>query len=793
MNNNIDENKEKDNEKINNVNNTNIIKAIPEKKRLDIFSFAGIIDDQLKEKFSRRVLKLSTTKKSKVGNSSFMINIEQIEQKTKNLVTLEPFFSEFNNLMDKNGDKILSEISCVSSEDKFESNKIIYKYGDEIDKFYIIYEGQVELFFPFTEEVYMNIDEFYIYILRLRRYNEIEMLNDVLLLNEGKFLKEIGRKFNIDKYIYKLYMSYLKLKYDPDYLKEDNKKNKSINSGINSYNNYIFDYEDTFDDKEIKEMILRISDELIETIKYIMPEKMYEIVEERTENRFEKKIINIPKKLIQIFKKLNPRNIINSQNYYERILPKKIINDKLPSEKIIIMKYLKLDILKKGQTFGDFNLDSFALFSHQYLNIMKNTNLKQLKPHKYHNFRNMTVISLTPIHLYSFGRTIYTNYFRKYIEKKTYNKKTYILNHPLFANTNNKNLLNTYSICFKEEILKEGDNIIKENDPLKELNIFIYFIIKGECQLSCYKTIPQIDEIIKILGKEDYIKDTYNKDIKDILNTPQYEELIKDPIKIKLNYLTKNDIIGLTEYFDKDKYFINVNCTQKGTKIYKVDYRIIKLFIDSDEVIKENKDQIIYDKYKLLGEILINQRKMFFDSFLNIEKIKLDIDTGYKPNKIKYKSLPQINTYKANMLSYPKNKNKNNSIFSDYYPKSVTNKINNKTKLCHFNEDLDQLLININHRFTLRDRRIDKSNELRKKLKEKMEKMIKEKEIKINMMKTTEKKEKNLEKEIVFDKQFGTFRKSRSLFRNIFRILPSLKSNSLNNFDSQYELVLPYD
>ena len=88
MNNNIDENKEKDNEKMNNVNNTNIIKAIPEKKRLDIFSFAGIIDDQLKEKFSRRVLKLSSSRQSK----HFTINMEQIEQKARNLITLEPFF-----------------------------------------------------------------------------------------------------------------------------------------------------------------------------------------------------------------------------------------------------------------------------------------------------------------------------------------------------------------------------------------------------------------------------------------------------------------------------------------------------------------------------------------------------------------------------------------------------------------------------------------------------------------------------------------------------------------------------
>ena len=207
---NNNENEEKNKEKLNNLNNKNIIKGIPGKKSFDIFSFSGIFDQKLKEKITRRMLKLSSTKQSK----HFMINMDQIELKTKNLITLEPFFSEFNNLMEKKGNKIMLEISCLSSEDLFESNKIIYKYGDEIDKFYLIYEGQVELFFPFTEEVYMNIDEFYIYILRLRRYNEIEMLNDVLLLNEGKYLKEINRKFNIDKYIYKLYMSYLKLKFD---------------------------------------------------------------------------------------------------------------------------------------------------------------------------------------------------------------------------------------------------------------------------------------------------------------------------------------------------------------------------------------------------------------------------------------------------------------------------------------------------------------------------------------------------------------------------------------------------
>ena len=88
MKNNNDEIDKKNEEKLNNLNNKNIVKAIPEKKHFDIFSFSGIIDEKLKEKITRRMLKLSSSRQSK----HFTINMEQIEQKARNLITLEPFF-----------------------------------------------------------------------------------------------------------------------------------------------------------------------------------------------------------------------------------------------------------------------------------------------------------------------------------------------------------------------------------------------------------------------------------------------------------------------------------------------------------------------------------------------------------------------------------------------------------------------------------------------------------------------------------------------------------------------------
>ena len=81
--------------------------------------------------------------------------------------------------------------------------------------------------------------------------------------------------------------------------------------------------------------------------------------------------------------------------------------------------------------------------------------------------------------------------------------------------------------------------------------------------------------------------------------------------------MTKNDIIGLAEIFNNDEYFNNIICTGNDSKIYKVDIRIIKLLTDSDSIINENKNLIVYNKYKMLSEVLLKQRKMFFDSFIN--------------------------------------------------------------------------------------------------------------------------------------------------------------------------------
>ena len=165
------------------------------------YDYTPIMSRIKQDKKDKRKLKLNKNEEPKIKKFSDVFKLsdkrklsftklshkELYSPRLNTLLSLNPFCSDFKENIEKKAEEYLNTISDEFVEEKYKENNIIYKYGDEADKFFVIYKGSVSLFFPFTEIVNMNIDEFYIYILRLRRYNEIEMLNNVLLLNKGLF------------------------------------------------------------------------------------------------------------------------------------------------------------------------------------------------------------------------------------------------------------------------------------------------------------------------------------------------------------------------------------------------------------------------------------------------------------------------------------------------------------------------------------------------------------------------------------------------------------------------------
>ena len=816
---------------------------------------------------SNKERKLSFTKLSHIDLNSSRLNT---------LLALNPFCSDFKENIEKKGEEYLNILSEEYVKEKYKENNIIYKYGDEADRFFVIYEGNVSLFFPFTEVVNMNIDEFYIYILRLRRYNEMEMLNEVLLINKGLFIIDFDEKFNIDEYIIKLYNTSLKLKFDRTFVyrnrpkkkkiakikikNQENKKNpqnliNKIKSNIKSAkpktkfkkSSDVYQYteiDDGFDDnlfktindREVKECVLRIEEEIVETMRWIYPDKLHEIIQqEEEEEKVIKKLVQIPEELIKSYKKYNP-NIVKDIDYAKRILPPKIINKKLRREEMIVMKYLNLSKLTRGNYFGYFGQDSLSLFCPKYLNAAKSCSAP-LKIHKFFSFRNMTSISNTSkTCLLSFNKKIFSIYISKFIENKTLQKKRYLMNHPLFAKTTCLNLLKTYSICFKEQKVKEGEILFKENEKLDESNSKIYFIIDGEFQSYCKKNILQIDEVIKLIGYENSIVDTFPKELQGLLNTKYYNDISNKNLNLKLNFLSKNDIIGLSEVFIDDKYFNTLICSDRDTKVYSVDMRIVKLLVDSDDIILNNKNIIVFHKYQVLANTLLKQRKIYFDSFFSLEMHNIEKNLSNNEKDIS-KSNKNINvdthiTDKKNSKIESSNDNfvqkiidlnkgrsssmrsihKINEIRSSnieeklkkIQPKQLMVKniklinkkveiINNKKKLLRNLGDLDCMLINLNGKFTLSDKRLERTINFRKKYFEKMERLNLEKQLR------EKEKQKRLESQAKLRRSESNmknrgFHKSVSIYRNMFRELPLLPYKDVNlKSDGQYKLFIPYN
>ena len=584
---------------------------------------------------------------------------ENNEERVNFLLKLNPFYQKLNEI-EKHGEIIIRTISSEYRGTRYPPNKVIFRYGDEVTDFYLIHKGKVNLYFPFTESIYMNIDEYFIYLMRLRRYGEIEMLNDVLLMNKNAFMKEIEEPFDFDYFIVKLYNTFIKIKFSPIFLaQKEGKKYSSNNSSINGLNNrrnskkkiYINENEfnddvyKTFTDKEMKNLALRIENELIETIKWIKPEELRQIIKEEVDGETVKKIVKIPEYLVQKFKLLYPDEIKRDTTYNGRIEPVQIFNTSLPRQRVTIMRYLLLKTLSKGEYFGEYTNDSSYLFHSKLLYDMKHSKLN-LKIHQHTLFRTYTIVSIRDnneeyngnLYLGIIDKGLYIQYFRKFIEKVSYSKKKFLLNSRLFKNCSNENLVKGYSNCFQLKILKENDYLINEKTNLTEDNTFIYFINKGNFQSVCNQTVQSIDKILTHLDFQDKIANTIPLKLNKIKDTFFYEEICKKELKIKLNYLTENDIVGLSENILRDKYFNSVICISKEGSAYYVDSRIIKIFVESDSNIRDNKNLLLYNKYKVLCDALLKQRKSYLDSFCSfqIDSVKEKENALTKLSKKRY-------------------------------------------------------------------------------------------------------------------------------------------------------------
>lgn len=647
-------------------------------------------------------------------------SIRQNEIIVNYLMNLEPFTSQLQRVMGNSKEELIRKISIYYHSEIYLKGSLIFRYGSDADKFYIIHQGKVAVFFPYYENNMMNETEYFSYLLRLRRYGENEMLNNVLLLNQNTFLLD---DYNFDIWIRKAYNTLLKMKIDPSFINKDpirqNKKNykihtnnrssscdmdekvsgsakKDFNSSLQNYfrkDADFFEENELFDSKPQKMLVLSLEKEIIETISLSFPHLYKEIKQDKkSDNKFT--IISRPK--VPLAQIISPSNSaisntnITVEQYIERILPPQIPLEDQKLKKVIVLKYFLIKYLTKGEHFGDILSDSMSLFTQSQLSQLKKaSNTTNIQIHQYNSFRLISAVAVEDTYIGTIPKKCYIDYFKNAGERMNIKKLNYILNNQLFVNSNCPQLIKTYSVCFIEKKLKQGDILIREGDTINKDKIKLFFIEQGEFAVTCNKSIEQLDKLICQFGYGDLIDTTFPKCLHDLIDTPYYEQLLKSNILImKLNYLQINDIVGLSEVTNEGVYAFTVTCTSKTASVYEVNGHIIRLLVESDKIISENKDKILLNKFKIYSELLLKQRKTKFDCFFRIERTKYEPIKKKSLSSSKEKNIkillkkpqgnnePKFPSLKAYNLSTTKMMHKASSA-SDI--STINNSTNNKT------------------------------------------------------------------------------------------------------------------
>ena len=685
-----------------------------------------------------------------INNNNNNNNLEQNKIIINFLLQLNPFYYRLSKNFPQKSKNIIKKIIPEYKSNFYNKNTILFKYGDDADNFYIIHQGQIDILFPLTEFIYMSLDEYIIYLLKLRRFHEIEILNNVLLLNYYIFFFNFNSNF--DNWLKKAFKTLLIIKYNLSFLNE----NKNQYYIKNYHNVYSYDYEfnidninnynQIFNDKETKDLILRLEKEIILTIKICFPEIYREVI-----------IEPICKKhlIVKVFINKNEiNNFIKINSYYDylnRITPE-INNDSNNENKkqITIIKYVYLKTLKKGEFFGEILLNKCKIFNDKQINIMKNSSKSSyIKIHQNFPFRIYSVIIKEDSYLGSISKNIYFEYLKSFSEKNLIKKTNFILNNNFFKNCNISPLLKSYIYCFIKKKLNVGELLINQNESLNLNDFPIYFIKKGEFQIKCFKSINQIDEALKYLGKnEDEINENYPKVLNNIYNSEKLKNLKKIPFEMKINFIKENDIVGLFDLIISNKFFNDVICTKKAT-VFFISSKLIKYFINSDEIISKKKNILLINKNNVLCEILLNIRKNYFNRYLINEK-----STNIKNEFNKTKNITR-------------NTQKNNQIITKYLSQKNEIKTKKKEHLFLSLGDLDILLAKTSSKMTIEEKMIKKHLDFKKKYFQKL------KNKKIKRIKSSE----NIFKE-------------KSLSSKIKELIPNLNVNKNIDIENNFNIEL---
>ncbi len=390
---------------------------------------------------------------------------QEIEFLKGYLYSMLNFASLTKSVSENNINPNLDVISYLKYE-KIPGDRVVCKFGEIGKKFYLIIRGKCSVLLPKQEKENLTQEEYYNYLLRLKKYKETDILLKVLInnkniypLEEEEFAWLRGEVDSLKGRVNTSPFEQYLFRFAREEIIEDTEKKED-----SELDEYRFDIWRLFDreiykfDSQKYEQIIRSADDYCDKVN---PKK---------ENN-----LNCKSNSWNFVKSIEKKNIIKKfKNNKE--------NDKKPDlsfftkegKEVVVWVYHNINSLKKGDKFGDIALTSSS------------------------QKRTATIVTNTETHFGILGKKMFYKHLKEVSDKEKKFNMNIILSQKVFNSLNINIFQKNYFNQFVHRKLNRGDFLIKEGQEADRL-----FVIKdGNYEVSIKKANDELSDLVKKLKGE---------------------------------------------------------------------------------------------------------------------------------------------------------------------------------------------------------------------------------------------------------------------------------------------------
>ena len=456
---------------------------------------------------------------------SFIKNVDERDKNDQILISIflfqiKNFIKLFKDNMVNSNEKLdvikfydsLKYISSNIMYSKFNSNRLLMRFGEEGKKFYLLLKGEVAILIPIKKIVNITINEYKRYIALLIIYKEFKLLFDVLKENSSvydmKFDFLEDRSNHAENIIL---LQNLNIYNVSEYNLPQEKHLKDL---VQLLNLYLTEEEQKFYMKYVYNKVGKFQEEYDDGI-FLSQREYISRINAYSDFDFEDLDIKLEKikKMEKIKKEEEEGSLLpskRSSNSFD------INNLNLNDQKtFLIYEYHKVTELFSGEMFGDLALSSST------------------------SLRTATIVTITECHFAFLKENIYSQSIKEYNEKKRKNMIYYLCNIELLNSISYKSMEKKYFNHFVFKMAKKNEIILRE----KEKNLNIIFFKEGVFEISFR---AKINDICNIINHYYQMLESITKRKNDIDEELSQNVYLMNHQKAKINRLFFNDLD--TEY-----------------------------------------------------------------------------------------------------------------------------------------------------------------------------------------------------------------------------------------------------